>query len=62
MAILVTCQEAQKEIDFSLRATRGQFHDLEKDCLSVVCPKFEHGFSMKFEDELLVVFELQSKL
>ena len=51
----------QKEIDFSLLATRGQFHDVEKDCLFVVCPKFERSFT-QFEGELLVVFELQSKL
>ena len=53
----------QKEIDFSLPATRGQFHDLEKDCLSVVCPKFESSsFKMEATNGLLVVFELQSKL
>ncbi|XP_062512462.1 TNF receptor-associated factor 3-like [Corticium candelabrum] len=51
----------QKEIDFSLPTTRGQFHDLEKDFLFVVCPKFEQR-SYRMEDGLLVVFELQSKL
>ncbi|XP_062512126.1 TNF receptor-associated factor 3-like [Corticium candelabrum] len=54
----------QKEIDFSHLATHEQFHDVEKDCLSVVCPKFERVYSSSLDvkDGLLVVFELQSKL
>ena len=48
----------EKEIDFSLPSTPGQFCDLEKDCLFVVCPKFEHGYN-RLEDGLLAVFELQ---
>ena len=47
----------QKEIDFSLPATPGQFHDLDKDCLFVVCPKFERYFT-QLKDGLLVVIEM----